>query len=109
MAVKPQRPVRKPQAVSRIVVLHGPNLNLLGTREPDVYGRDTLKDIDSRLRRLASELGVTLETFQSNGEGELVDRVQAARGAADAIVINAGAYTHTSVAIRDALVASELP
>ncbi len=109
MAVKSQRPARKRRAASRILVLHGPNLNLLGTREPDVYGRDTLKDIDRRLRRLASALGVIVDTFQSNGEGALVDRVQASRGAADAIVINAGAYTHTSVAIRDALLAAELP
>ena len=109
MAVKRQRPSGKRQAAPRILVLHGPNLNLLGTREPEVYGRDTLKTIDSGLRALASELGVNVETFQSNGEGALVDRVQAARGAADAIVINAGAYTHTSVAIRDALLATELP
>jgi 3-dehydroquinate dehydratase-2 len=109
MVAKPQRPGRTRQAAPRVLVLHGPNLNLLGTREPDVYGRDTLKNIDSRLRRLASELGVTVETFQSNGEGALVDRVQASRGAADAIVINAGAYTHTSVAIRDALLATGLP
>jgi 3-dehydroquinate dehydratase-2 len=92
-----------------VLVLHGPNLNLLGTREPDVYGRDTLKDIDGRLRQLASELEVRVVTFQSNAEGALVDRIQAARETADAIVINAGAYTHTSVAIRDALLATELP
>jgi len=91
------------------LVVHGPNLNLLGTREPNVYGRDTLKNIDSRLRQLAGELEVSVETFQSNGEGMLVDRVQAARGTADVIIINAGAYTHTSVAIRDALLATELP
>ena len=109
MAAEPKRRSRKLDASNRVLVLHGPNLNLLGTREPAVYGRDTLKTIDGRLRRLATELGVRLETFQSNGEGSLVDRVQAARGSADAIVINAGAYTHTSVAIRDALVATELP
>src|SRR5262249_3528032 len=83
--------------------------NLLGTREPEVYGRDTLKTIDSTLRRLAKELGVRLDTFQSNGEGALVDRVQEARHETDAIIINAGAYTHTSVAIRDALLATQLP
>jgi 3-dehydroquinate dehydratase II len=93
----------------RVFVLHGPNLNLLGTREPDVYGRTTLADIDERLWALARDLRLTLTTFQSNAEGALVDRIQAARQQADAIVINAGAYTHTSLAIRDALLATELP
>jgi 3-dehydroquinate dehydratase-2 len=109
MGVKPQRASRTRLAAPRVLVLHGPNLNLLGTREPGVYGCETLADIDSRLRRLANELNVTVDTFQSNGEGALVDRVQASRGKADAIVINAGAYTHTSVAIRDALLATALP
>jgi len=109
MPAKRQRQSAAAPVAARILVLHGPNLNLLGTREPAVYGRDTLTDIDGRLRRLANDLGVNVETFQSNAEGALVDRVQASRGAADAIVINAGAYTHTSVAIRDALVACELP
>jgi len=90
-------------------VLHGPNLNLVGTREPTIYGQTTLADIDAQLLHLATELGVTVTTFQSNSEGQLVDRIQAARGSAAAIVINAGAYTHTSVAIRDALLAVELP
>jgi 3-dehydroquinate dehydratase II len=93
----------------RVLVLHGPNLNLLGTREPDVYGRTTLTDIDKQLRALAGDLRLTLTAFQSNAEGALVDRIQAARQQADAIVINAGAYTHTSLAIRDALLATELP
>ena len=92
-----------------ILIVHGPNLNLLGSREPAVYGRETLAEIDRRLQQLADELSVEIETFQSNGEGELVDRIQAARGTASAIVINAGAYTHTSVAIRDALLATALP
>jgi 3-dehydroquinate dehydratase II len=92
-----------------VLVLHGPNLNLVGIREPDIYGRTTLARIDAQLRRLALDLGVSVKTFQSNSEGDLVDRIQAARGSAAAIVINAGAYTHTSVAIRDALLASELP
>jgi 3-dehydroquinate dehydratase II len=106
MAVTPQR---RHQGAARVLVLHGPNLNMLGTREPDIYGHDTLEDIDIRLHALAREVGVTVEAFQSNAEGALVDRVQASRGAADAIIINAGAYTHTSVAIRDALLASALP
>jgi len=93
----------------RVLVLHGPNLNLVGTREPGIYGRETLADIERALGELARELGVALEAFQSNSEGGLVDRIQAARGTADAIVLNAGAYTHTSVAIRDALLATALP
>ncbi len=108
MPVKPKR--SSPQvAERRVLVLHGPNLNLVGTREPGIYGRQTLADIERRLRELAAELGLALDTFQSNSEGKLVDRIQAARRDADAIVVNAGAYTHTSVAIRDALLATELP
>ncbi len=95
---------------TRILVLHGPNLNLLGSREPDIYGRDTLADIDARLRVLAEELGVEVEARQSNHEGELVTWVQEARPRGfRALVVNAGAYTHTSVALRDALAASGLP
>ena len=109
MAVKTNLRSRKSQLASRVLILHGPNLNLVGTREPGLYGRETLADIERQLHELASKLGVVLETFQSNSEGKLVDRIQAARESADAIVINAGAYTHTSVAIRDALLATELP
>ena len=88
----------------KILVLNGPNLNLLGLREPSVYGHTTLDQIDARLQTLAKEQGVSLSTYQSNHEGALVDRIQAARtDGTDFIVINAGAYTHTSVAIRDAL------
>ena len=93
----------------QILVLHGPNLNLLGEREPEVYGRTTLAEIDTRLREMAAENGVSLDSFQSNHEGALVDRIQAARGAYQGIVINPGGFTHTSVALRDALVASGLP
>jgi 3-dehydroquinate dehydratase-2 len=109
MALAAKRTARSAGGRRRVVVLHGPNLNLLGTREPKVYGRETLEDINKRLSVLADELGIGIETFQSNSEGELVDRIQAARGKAGAIVINAGAYTHTSVAIRDALLATEVP
>src|SRR5215203_5820472 len=92
-----------------VLVLHGPNLNLLGSREPEVYGALTLDQINERLRALAGELGVTVEIVQSNAEGELVDRIQQATGSAHAIVINPAAYTHTSVAIRDAILAVGVP
>ena len=92
-----------------ILVLHGPNLNLVGQREPDLYGTTTLEEINRRLEELAAELGVGLAVRQSNHEGELVEAIQGARGEAGAIVINPAAYTHTSVAIRDALLAVGLP
>jgi 3-dehydroquinate dehydratase-2 len=95
---------------SRILVLHGPNLNLLGTREPQLYGQTTLLELNAKLVGLSSHLGASLDAFQSNHEGELVDRIQAARlDATDFIIINAGAYTHTSVAIRDALAGVNIP
>ncbi|MBW3656347.1 MAG: type II 3-dehydroquinate dehydratase [Gemmatimonadetes bacterium] len=86
-----------------IEVVHGPNLNLLGTREPGVYGRATLADVDQALQALGRELGVQVRSFQGNGEGALVDHIQGAAGRADGFVVNAAAYTHTSVAIADAL------
>jgi 3-dehydroquinate dehydratase-2 len=93
-----------------ILVLHGPNLNLLGQREPEIYGSLTLAQIDERLSALAGQLGASLSTFQSNHEGALVDRIQAARtDGTGYIVINAGAYTHTSVAVRDALAGVAIP
>ena len=95
---------------TKILVLHGPNLNLLGSREPEIYGRDTLADIDSRVGSLAAELGVAVEARQSNHEGELVTWVQQAGAEGfGAVIINAGAYTHTSIALRDALAACGLP
>jgi 3-dehydroquinate dehydratase-2 len=97
------------RAVKRILVLHGPNLNLLGVREPEVYGRTTLAEIDGRLAVLAAELDAAVECFQSNHEGALIDRIQAARGQVAAIVINPGGLTHTSVALRDALAATDVP
>jgi 3-dehydroquinate dehydratase-2 len=96
-------------AAHHIAVLHGPNLNLLGTREPGVYGTVTLAEIDRRLVERAQRRGATVESFQSNLEGELVDRIQQAATRAHAIVINPAAYTHTSVAIADALRAVGLP
>ena len=92
-----------------ILVLHGPNLNLLGTREPDVYGADTLDDIVAELRDLAAARGHEIVAVQSNSEGELVDALHAARTTADGVVFNPGAYTHTSIALRDAISAVELP
>jgi 3-dehydroquinate dehydratase II len=96
--------------MTRLLVLHGPNLNLLGTREPEVYGRVTLAQIDQALTERAQEAGAELASFQSNHEGALVDRIQAARNEqVDFILINPAAYTHTSVAIRDALAGVGVP
>ena len=95
---------------ANILVLHGPNLNLLGTREPSVYGHDTLADVNGRLLAQAKAAGVRLQIFQSNHEGALVDRIQAARTeGVQFIVINPAAFTHTSVAIRDALAGVDIP
>ena len=91
---------------SAIAIIHGPNLNLLGTREPEIYGTTTLDSINTSINELAQTLGVDVSFFQSNIEGALVNHIQNLRGNCDGIVINAGAYTHTSVAIRDALVST---
>ena len=93
----------------RILVLHGPNLNLLGVREPQVYGHCTLAEIDAGLQGLARELGARVDCLQSNHEGVLIDRVQELRGACDGMLINAGALTHTSIGLRDALLAVAVP
>jgi 3-dehydroquinate dehydratase-2 len=93
----------------RVLLLNGPNLNLLGLREPGLYGADTLEAIEAELSRQAAGLGVALECFQSNHEGALVDRIHASRGHADGILINAGAFTHTSIALRDALLGVAIP
>jgi len=93
-----------------VLVLHGPNLNLLGTREPAVYGSTTLPDIDRELQQIAKEAGATLQSLQSNHEGVLIDRVHTARtDGTDFIVINPGAFTHTSVALRDAIAGVAIP
>lgn len=92
-----------------VLVLHGPNLNLLGLREPGIYGASTLAQIDARLVELGLALGVKVESWQSNHEGALVDAIHAARERHQGIVINAGAYTHTSIAIRDAIAGVQIP
>ena len=92
-----------------LLLLNGPNLNLLGQREPGLYGADTLEAIEQRLSAEAGDLGVALTCFQSNHEGALVDRIHQARGQVDGILINAGAFTHTSVALRDALLGVAIP
>ena len=93
----------------KICVIHGPNLNLLGAREEDIYGKVKLADINKELKRRAKEKGHSLEVFQSNHEGEIVDKIGKGRGKLDLIIINPAAYTHTSVAIRDALLAVKIP
>ncbi len=92
-----------------VLIINGPNLNMLGTREPEIYGSETLADIEAKCRSLAGELGLELDFRQSNTEGEIVDWIQEAGGSQSAIILNAGAYTHTSVAIHDALLACGVP
>jgi 3-dehydroquinate dehydratase II len=93
----------------RIAVVHGPNLNQLGRREPEIYGRVTLREIDDRLHTLAVELGAEIESFQSNAEGALIDYIQQAADGSDGFLVNAGGLTHTSVALRDALTGAGRP
>ena len=95
--------------MKKILVIHGPNLNLLGQREPGVYGKTTLKQIDGELLKIAKAGKIALKTFQSNHEGEIVEKIGKAKGKFDCILINPAAYTHTSVAIRDAISAVSIP
>ncbi len=95
--------------MNSILVIHGPNLNLLGTREPEIYGAQTLMDINQHLQQSAASQGIQLDAFQSNHEGEIVETIHRARGQYQAIIINPAAYTHTSVAIRDALAGVDIP
>jgi len=95
--------------MSKILVIHGPNLNLLGTREPDIYGKITLDTINTKLKKLAKDNDLELEIFQSNHEGEIVEKIGKARDNIQVILINPAAYTHTSVAIRDAISAANIP
>ena len=93
----------------KILVIHGPNLNMLGKREPEIYGAETLDDVNAAIESLAGELGVEVGFFQSNSEGEIVAKIQEAGSEYQGIMINPGAYTHTSIAIRDAILSSDLP
>jgi 3-dehydroquinate dehydratase II len=93
----------------KILIIHGPNLNTLGTREPEIYGTETLADIDRKCAEKARALGLSAESFQSNHEGELVDKIHEAGKTAGGVIINAGAYTHTSIAIMDALLTLKIP
>ena len=95
--------------MNSILVIHGPNLNLLGTREPEIYGSQTLSDINQKLQQSAQSRGIQLDTFQSNHEGAMVEEIHRARGKYNAIIINPAAFTHTSVAIRDALAGVDIP
>ena len=95
--------------MTRVLVINGPNLNLLGTREPDLYGSASLAEVEAAVRERGAALGVAIEWFQSNHEGELVDMVQQLQSRADGAIVNLGGYTHTSVAIRDAFLAAPLP
>ena len=93
----------------KVLVIHGPNLNMLGKREPEIYGKTTLADINSDLENLGTTLGISVETFQSNHEGAIVEKIQKAAATQKGIIINPAAYTHTSIAIRDALLALDIP
>ncbi len=93
----------------KVLVIHGPNLNMLGTREPDIYGHQTLAEINTALKTQADRLGLHIETFQSNHEGDIVDKIQQAHDSFQGIIINPAAYTHTSIAIRDALSLLNIP
>ncbi len=95
--------------MTKVLVMNGPNLDLLGKREVDVYGEKSLDDILSEMKKVCKELGIDLETFQSNSEGDIVSKIGSSMGKVDAIIINPGAYTHTSVAIRDAISAVKIP
>ncbi|OQY06452.1 MAG: type II 3-dehydroquinate dehydratase [Desulfobacteraceae bacterium 4572_123] len=100
--------MRKNNRPGKVMVIHGPNLNMLGKREPDIYGTTTLEEVNRRLKNLGDGLNLEVETFQSNHEGRIVDKIQEAAGTCGTVIINPAAYTHTSIAIRDALLATDM-
>ncbi|MCJ7617262.1 MAG: type II 3-dehydroquinate dehydratase [Desulfobacterales bacterium] len=99
----------KRKNLRKVLVIHGPNLNMLGKREPDMYGKTTLDEINKKLEKLGKKLGIALDTFQSNHEGSIVEKIQDAMGKCQGLIINPAAYTHTSIAIRDALLILDAP
>lgn len=99
----------KNRDIQKVLVIHGPNLNMLGRREPDIYGEATLDEIDRKLKEDGKGLGFTIETFQSNYEGAIVEKIQGAVGTCKGLIINPAAYTHTSIAIRDAILLLDIP
>ena len=101
--------MKKHHKCPHILVIHGPNLNMLGKREPETYGHTTLDEVNAELQTQGQSLGLTVETFQSNHEGEIIDRIQQAMGTCAGLIINPAAYTHTSIAIRDALLLLDVP
>lgn len=104
-----EKPHNSPRDKLRILIINGPNLNRLGLREPEIYGRFTLKDLEELLKKEGETLGLEIDFFQSNSEGEIIDRIQDAKDKYDGIVINPGAYTHYSIAIRDAISGENIP
>lgn len=101
--------MKKNKEIPKILVIHGPNLNLLGKREPELYGDMTLEKINRNLKKIGKSLGLSVETFQSNHEGIIVEQIQEAGGTCHGLIINPAAYTHTSIAIRDALLSLDIP
>ena len=101
--------MKQQKNIQKIMVIHGPNLNMLGKREPDIYGKDTLEEINSKLKKLGKKLGIDVDTFQSNYEGAIVEKIHEISGKYKGLIINPAAYTHTSIAIRDALLLLDMP
>jgi 3-dehydroquinate dehydratase-2 len=101
--------MKQSKSKNNVLIIHGPNLNMLGKREPEIYGNTTLDEINSNLEKLGGKLGLAVETFQSNHEGAIVDKIQETVGLQKGIIINPAAYTHTSIAIRDALLSLDIP
>lgn len=101
--------MKQQKNIQKVMVIHGPNLNMLGKREPDVYGKETLEEINSKLEKLGKKLGIDVDTFQSNYEGAIVEKLHETSGKYKGLIINPAAYTHTSIAIRDALLLLDIP